>query len=132
MRGRVHQIVHLHQIEALHAKLPHRVLHLDGSPPSLPLVQTLVATKSLALRPSAVASSPVTDSEEPYIGELSITRPPSSAKTFQGLLRLRFLLCIGGDVEHLPGAQPDCGDGFAGFRDARARAGRSPRVIRQA
>src|SRR2546430_15723812 len=52
-------------------------------PACLPLVQTLVATKSLAWTPSAAASSPVTDSEEPYIGELSITRPPSSTKTFR-------------------------------------------------
>src|SRR5467141_2795156 len=52
-------------------------------PACLPLVQTLVATKSLALTPSAAASSPVTDSEEPYIGELSITRPPSSTNIFR-------------------------------------------------
>src|SRR6266568_4742450 len=50
-------------------------------PACLPLVQTLVATKSFDCTPSSAASCPVTASEEPYIGELSMTRPPFSTKT---------------------------------------------------
>src|SRR5439155_19231787 len=48
----------------------------------VPLVQTLVATKSLAFTRSSSASWPDTDSAEPYIGELSITRPPRSTSAF--------------------------------------------------
>src|SRR5256886_15865678 len=51
-------------------------------PACLPLVQTLVATKSLAFTRSSSASWPDTDSAEPYIGELSITRPPRSTSAF--------------------------------------------------
>src|SRR5688572_30919981 len=47
-------------------------------PASRPLVQTLVAMKSLSRRPSSAASSPTTLSARPYIGEESTMRPPSS------------------------------------------------------
>src|ERR1700704_4778995 len=84
----------------------------------LPLVQAWVATKILALTPSAAASSPVTDSEEPYIGELSITRPPSSTKTFRDSRACAFSFGAGPAVNPLPGPRPAGGDGFAVFRDA--------------
>jgi len=53
------------------------------TPASLPLAQTLVATKSFDSTPSSAASWPVADSEEPYIGELSMTRPPSPTKVLR-------------------------------------------------
>src|SRR5215831_1318714 len=49
-------------------------------PACRPLVQTLVATKSFGPMPSSAASAPHTDSAEPYIGELSTTRPPRSTR----------------------------------------------------
>ena len=122
MRGRVHQVVHLHQIEALHAKLPHRVLHLTDS-------------RLLAARPDLGRDEKLgLDAERR--GELAghgfggavhrgaVDHAAAQLdEDLQGLLGLCFLLCIGGDVEHLPGAQADCGESFAGFRDApRERA----------
>ena len=62
-----------------------RSLRIESSiwrmPACRPLVQTLVATKSLGRMPRSAASCPVTCSEEPYIGELSTIRPPPSTKT---------------------------------------------------
>src|SRR6202795_4400789 len=46
----------------------------------LPLVHTLVATNSFARTLSSDASCPVTDSDDPYIGELSTTRAPRPTK----------------------------------------------------
>src|SRR5436190_3145776 len=45
-------------------------------PASLPAVQTLVAIKSESRKCNLAASSPMTPSAGPYIGEESITRPP--------------------------------------------------------
>src|SRR5262249_29201014 len=51
------------------------------TPACFPVVHTLVATKSFEPTCSSVASWPVTDSAEPYMGEVSMTRPPSATKT---------------------------------------------------
>src|SRR5713226_8376435 len=56
-------------------------------PASRPLVQTLVARKSLSVTPRSAARSPTTDSAAPYIGEESITRPPSSTSRSSVCLR---------------------------------------------
>ncbi len=54
---------------------------MDSIPRSLPCVQTLVARKSLSWIPSVSARSPITCSARPYIGDESITRPPSFTKS---------------------------------------------------
>src|SRR5690349_21244674 len=46
-------------------------------PSSRPLVQTLVAMKSLSRKPSSAMRSPATDSAAPYMGEESTTLPPA-------------------------------------------------------
>ena len=50
---------------------------IDSIPACLPCVQTLVAKKSFSRIPSAAVRSPITCSARPYIGDVSITRPPS-------------------------------------------------------
>src|SRR5438552_89243 len=47
-------------------------------PAARALVQTFVATNSVPAIPSSDASAPTTPSAAPYIGDESITRPPSS------------------------------------------------------
>src|SRR6201997_2171310 len=54
---------------------------IDSIPLCLPRVQTLVARNSFSRIPSADVSSPITSSARPYMGEESITRPPSFSKT---------------------------------------------------
>src|SRR2546422_5978708 len=51
-----------------------------ATPASRPVVQTLVARKSASRIPSSAPRSPTTPSAAPYIGDESITRPPSSKK----------------------------------------------------
>ncbi len=53
---------------------------MESIPACLPLVQTLVARKSELRRCSSLVRSPITLSARPYIGELSITLPPSWTK----------------------------------------------------
>src|SRR5215213_4310887 len=50
-------------------------------PASRPLVQTFVARKTRGRRPASATRSPVAASARPYIGEVSIMRPPASAST---------------------------------------------------
>ena len=47
-------------------------------PASRPRVQTLVAMKGVPSPGAAASSVPVFSSARPYIGELSITRPPAA------------------------------------------------------
>src|ERR1700720_89489 len=47
-------------------------------PRSFPLVHTLVARKTRGRNPGSATRSPVTASARPYIGEVSIIRPPAS------------------------------------------------------
>src|ERR1051326_6808735 len=54
---------------------------IDSMPCCLPRVQTLVAKNNLSRRPSLAASVPITCSERPYIGDESMTRPPSFTKS---------------------------------------------------
>src|SRR5262249_19355944 len=54
---------------------------IDLIPFSLPRVQTFVARKTLSRMPSAAVTSPITSSARPYIGDVSITRPPSFTKS---------------------------------------------------
>src|SRR4030095_15620469 len=64
---------------------------IDLIPLSSPRVQTFVARKILSWIPSAVVNSPITSSARPYIGDVSITRPPSftkSERTSPSCLRL--------------------------------------------
>src|SRR6266545_2413476 len=55
-------------------------------PACLPLVHTLVATKSFDWTPNSAASWPVTASADPYMGELSMTRAPTSTRTLSASL----------------------------------------------
>ena len=54
---------------------------IDLIPFSLPRVQTFVARKTLSRIPSVAVRSPITCSARPYIGEVSIARPPSLTKS---------------------------------------------------
>ena len=53
---------------------------IDSIPFCFPRVQTFVARKSFSRIPSDDVSSPITCSARPYIGDESMTRPPSSTK----------------------------------------------------
>src|ERR1044071_6995393 len=64
---------------------------IDLIPFPLPRVQTFVARNNLSWMPTAVVNSPITSSACPYIGDVSITRPPSftkSERTSPSCLRL--------------------------------------------
>ena len=54
---------------------------IDSMPDCFPVVQTLVAKKSESRSASLVARSPITSSARPYMGDESITCPPSFTKS---------------------------------------------------
>src|SRR5438094_4903037 len=77
---------------------------IDLIPFSLPRVQTFVARKSLSRIPSVAVRSPITCSARPYIGDESITRPPSftnRASTSSNCFRLSGARSTS-NVRHVP------------------------------
>src|SRR4030095_14078469 len=103
-----------------------------ATPASRPLVHTLVAKNSVSVTPRSAARSPATDSAVPYIGEESITRPPSSTNRCTSVLRGARSGGAGptSNVRQVP--RPTAGiasplDGMGRVRiDEAARAGEGP------
>jgi hypothetical protein len=83
-------------------------------PRSRPVVHTLVARKARGRAASSANKSPVTASARPYIGELSITRPPASSSARRTSRGGCLAAGAGADIEHLLRAEPDDRQGFAG------------------
>jgi len=67
-------IVDLHEIHARDFHASQRFLHLADAGFTA-VVQTLVGHEHRPVMPSSAARSPTTDSDGPYIGELSISLP---------------------------------------------------------
>src|SRR5437867_10288 len=77
---------------------------IDLIPLFLPRVHTLVATKSLSRIPSVAVRPPITSSARPYMGDVSITRPPSltrSDRTPSSCLRVSDVRSTS-NVRHVP------------------------------
>src|SRR5262249_39477228 len=75
----IDEIMNLQQVDRLGPQQLGRTPHLS-IPRSPPVVHTLVARKAPGRAANSASRSPVTASARPYIGQLSMIRPPPSRK----------------------------------------------------